>query len=86
VAVSAVTWAGHVPAGSVATLSATVRSVVRRSVVLDLEVYDAAGARVLQRFRSPSLSAGQAVTLSTSWRTPGTAGVYRVAVGAFGPR
>ncbi|HEY6797546.1 MAG TPA: hypothetical protein VI248_22965 [Kineosporiaceae bacterium] len=84
VTVTAAATAARVVAGTVTTLSATVTSTTRRGVVLDLEVYDAAGHRVLQRSWPASLTAGRAITRSTSWAVPRKAGVYRVAVGTFG--
>lgn len=74
--------------GATVNLSATVRSTTARSALVDLEVFDRNGARVLQRsWDNRSFQANVARTFRTSWVAPANAlgGSYTVKVGVFQP-
>jgi autotransporter family porin len=73
--------------GATVGLSATVRSDVARTVLVDLEVYNSSGGKVFQVWwDNQSFTAGQSRTLSTNWTLPTTlpAGTYTLKVGLFG--
>jgi hypothetical protein len=77
-----------VPAGETLAISATVTSTTATQALVDVEVYDKAGARVFQQWwDNQTFAAGQQVTYNTTWQVPSTtaAGDYTVAVGMFGP-
>jgi len=76
--------AGRVTPGGAGTLTARVRSAESRTAVVDIEVYDAAGAKVFQKFwLAQALPAHRQVTLRAGWTAPTTPGSYRIAVGVF---
>jgi endo-1,4-beta-D-glucanase Y len=53
--------------------------------IVDVEVYDALGARVSQQFYTgQDFSPGQARSYSSVWAAPAVAGTYTVKVGVFG--
>jgi autotransporter family porin len=72
--------------GKAISLSARARSDTARTVVIDIEVYDAANKKVFQKYwTGRKLTAGHTSTWTAAWTTTtGTAkGAYRVAVGVF---
>jgi hypothetical protein len=75
-----VTRAANVSIASSVTLGAAA------AVIIDVEVYDAAGTRVYQRaWTNQAFTAGQTRTFTTSWAVPATAspGAYTVKIGVF---
>src|SRR3954447_15656227 len=77
---------GAVPRGSTTTISVPVTSGAPRTALVDVEVYDSAGRKVLQRYwDGQSFSANVARTYTTSWAVPSgqATGTYRVDVGVF---
>ncbi|MFN8557678.1 MAG: hypothetical protein U0531_10130, partial [Dehalococcoidia bacterium] len=77
-----------VRAGRTVIINATVKSSAARSGLVDIEVYDAGGRKVYQKwYPNESPVAGVAKTYSTSWSVPQwtAAGTYTVKVGVFGP-
>jgi hypothetical protein len=66
------------------TISADVRATAAASnIVVDVEIYNASGARVLQQIYSgQAFTAGQRRTYTFGWSTP-TRGTYTVKVGVF---
>lgn len=80
--------ATNVRAGNSTAIRAYVTSNVTTRVLVDIEVYDANGKQVYQRwYDNQSLSAGYQKTFRTSWRTPRNLppGTYTVKVGIFSP-
>ncbi|MDP2290701.1 MAG: hypothetical protein Q8M22_05890 [Actinomycetota bacterium] len=71
--------------GQSVAVMASVRSDLSRRVLIDVEIYDATGRRVLQRvWSNQSFAAGQTRKFSTSWPTKGlSAGPYSVKIGVF---
>jgi hypothetical protein len=54
--------------------------------VVDLEVYNAAGTRVVQKgWTGQNLAAGSTTSYSYAWTVPSTTGTYTVKVGVMGP-
>lgn len=54
--------------------------------IIDVEVYNSAGARVGQQvWSSETLAAGQQKSYTLNWTAPAAAGTYTVQVGVFGP-
>jgi hypothetical protein len=85
---SAAAKPAQVAPGTTVSLSATMRSDVGRSVLVDLEVFDWAGNKVFQFWwDNQSFAAGEVRTLSTTWTVPTSspAGAYKLKVGVFGP-
>jgi hypothetical protein len=63
----------------------TVTSGTLSNGIVDVEVYNAAGARVSQQyFSGQNISAGHSASYDSSW-TPLAAGTYTVRIGVFGP-
>ncbi len=55
------------------------------SGIVDVELHDAAGAKIAQQFYTDqSFSAGQTRTFNTTWTAPIAAGAYSIQVGVFG--
>lgn len=77
-----------VPSGQTTTVTATVTCTAGglNGGVIDVEVYNAGGTQVAQRFWSPeTLAVNQQKTYSFTWTAPATTGTYTVKVGVFGP-
>jgi hypothetical protein len=75
-----------VPAGSATTIHTTLTNTggSLNDGIVDVEIFDAQGARVNQQyFRGQSIAAGRSADYSVSW-TPQTGGMYTVKVGVFG--
>src|SRR5437773_11630 len=54
--------------------------------VVDFELHDAAGNKVLQTYyASQNESAGQSRSYSFTWKAPSAKGTYSVQIGTFGP-
>lgn len=80
--------ATNTKAGSSTSIRAYVTASATTRVLVDIEVYDANGKRVYQRwYDNQSLSADYQKTFRTSWRTPRSlpAGTYTVKIGIFSP-
>ncbi|MDB5225194.1 MAG: hypothetical protein JWL87_146 [Candidatus Adlerbacteria bacterium] len=85
-ALAASAQSATVAPGSAATISASVTNTgqAEQGIVVDIEVYDSAGARVLQKFyENESIPLGTK-NYSVSW-TPSAPGTYQIKVGVFGP-
>ena len=77
-----------VSAGNGAAITVLATSSTARAALLDIEVYNAVGTKVYQKyFDNEAFAANQQRSFSTTWTTPaGTAsGAYTVAVGVFAP-
>lgn len=73
--------------GQSITISANVRSSQARTALVDLEVYNASGQKVFQRFwDNQSFSANVTRSFSAGWAIPSNlpAGTYTVKIGVFG--
>jgi hypothetical protein len=71
-----------------ATITASVKSATATSVLIDVEVYNAAGSRVFQQFwDNQAFTAGQTRTFSATYAVPSSAatGTYTVMIGVFSP-
>jgi len=80
--------AAKVRAGATVTISAIVRRTAVARALVDVEVYDARGHKVLQRwFDQQAFRAGVARTFKVAWKTPAgaAAGTYTVKIGIFAP-
>jgi hypothetical protein len=73
------------PPGGVTTLSVTVKSAKPRTALVDLEVYDVTGRRVLQKIWKGQHLKAKSQVFKTSWTAPKVADTFRVAVGVFAP-
>jgi hypothetical protein len=85
---SAMSSPSSVAPGSTATITASVTSPSAATVLVDIEVYSAAGVKLHQAFfDGQAFSAGQQRTYPITWTVPaGTAaGTYTVMVGIFSP-
>jgi hypothetical protein len=74
--------------GSSANLNVSVTASTNQTALIDLEIYDANGNIVFQKFwDNQSLQGGRALALSTTWAVPQSAatGAYTAKVGVFGP-
>jgi len=74
--------------GNGVALTASVKSNTAISALVDLEVYNASGAKVFQQaWDNQSFSAGQTLNLTATWPVPASAtpGTYKVAIGVFTP-
>jgi hypothetical protein len=74
--------------GSTVTVTASVTSATNASALVDVEIYDPSGARVLQRsYDNQTFAAGQTRTYTNTVQVPLTAqpGTYTVKVGTFSP-
>ena len=74
--------------GSAVGITTVVKSNTAISALVDLEVYDASGAKVFQQWwDNRAFSAGGTLTLSTTWAVPVSAvtGAYTVVIGVFSP-
>ena len=74
------------PAGSNFTLNAAIKANTASSALIDMEVYDAAGSRVYQRWiDNQSFTAGQTRNFSFTWNAPAgqASGEYTLSVGVF---
>ena len=72
--------------GATTTVTVSVTAATTRSALVDVEIYDGAGRKVLQRFwDAQPFTAGVARTYRPSWTVPANAatGGYRVDVGIF---
>jgi hypothetical protein len=72
--------------GSAVTIAANISANRATNALIDVEVYNAAGQRVYQRFwDNTALTANATRTLTTTWTPPANAaaGVYRVKIGIF---
>ncbi len=70
---------------STITASVTNSGQASSGLIVDIELYDQSGNRVLQKFYdNESLAAGQTKQYTASW-TPTTQGTYQIRVGVFGP-
>jgi hypothetical protein len=77
--------AASVKAGQAVTITASVTATRATSALVDIEVYDAAGKKVHQRFYdNQAFGAGVKRTFTAAW-TPPKAGAYTVKVGVFKP-
>jgi hypothetical protein len=77
-----------VAVGSREGVTATVESNAATIVLVDVEVYSAAGQKVFQKYwDQQSFSANQARSLNTSWAVPSStpAGTYSAKIGIFSP-
>ena len=73
--------------GTGVTITVDVTADTSRRALVDVEVYDAQGRRVLQRFwDGQAFAAGQRVRYRPAWSAPvgAAAGTYTVKVGVFG--
>jgi autotransporter family porin len=92
VAANGLTTSASVPAtiarGTTATITASVTSTVSRGVLIDVEVYNAGGAKVYQRWwDNRSLVANQTSRVTATWQVPPSqpTGTYIVKIGVFTP-
>jgi hypothetical protein len=85
---SATTSRTSLARGTSVGITASVWSATASNVLVDLEVYNAAGARVFQTsWDQQSIASNQTRTFSTTWSVPATAspGSYTVKIGVFSP-
>ncbi len=77
---------GSIAAGGTITATALVTSSTTRSAVVDIEIYDASGAKVLQKAFDQAFTANQQRSFTTTWSAPigSASGAYDVSVGVFG--
>jgi hypothetical protein len=75
-----------VAAGAPITIDAWVTSPAAAALLVDIEVYNAAGAKVFQQwFDNQAFAAGQRRTFRVTWQTPANAaGAHTVRLGVFG--
>jgi hypothetical protein len=74
--------------GQTVTLTVRVTGVTAANVLVDVEVYDSSGQKVLQGvYDNQAFTAGQTRTYSPTWTVPASAvkGTYWVKVGVFQP-
>jgi len=74
------------PAGTQVSITAAVKSITASNALIDLEVYDASGAKVFQQaWDNQSFTAGQTTSYSAKWAVPATSakGVYTIKIGVF---
>jgi hypothetical protein len=79
---------GIVARGGTTSISASVKSVKASTALIDVEVYDAAGAKVFQQiWDNQTFGAGETRTFQAPWSVPLTTarGTYTVKVGVFAP-
>jgi hypothetical protein len=87
-ATGAVASATSVARGDSVSITATVRSAAASAVLVDIEVYNGANAKIFQKvFDHQTFSAGQTRSFATSWSVPTNASVgpYSVRIGVFSP-
>ena len=74
--------------GTNQNVSVSVKSNKTATAVVDIEIYDASGAKVWQRYReNVAFAAGVSQTIQENWSVPATAkaGTYTVKIGVFTP-
>jgi len=85
---SAVENPASVARGASVGITATVKSATALNALIDLEVYDASGNKVFQKFwDNQAFSAGQTRTFAATWAVPASqrTGGYTVKIGVFAP-
>ena len=78
--------AASIPRGTTATVRVGVTASTSRAALVDVEIYDTAGRKVVQQFwDSQQFSAGVARSYAMTWAVPANqaTGTYRVDVGVF---
>ena len=80
--------AATVSQGGSETMTATVTSAATATLLVDVEVHDASGAKVFQQYwDQQSFAAGAARTFTATWSVPAAqaTGTYTVTIGIFAP-
>lgn len=85
---SAAASPSSVKAGGTESIGASVTSATALGALVDVEIYNSAGAKVFQQwFDNQSFSAAQTRTYKVNWAVPSStkAGTYTVKIGVFSP-